>query len=374
MLQIQYFLYFGVLGIVLPYFNLYCYHLGLSKAQIGLVAAVKSITMVIFPIAWGLVADRFNLRKPIFIFCSAVACLVFCGYFFSASATTIAIVTFFYGVFFAPLISFMETFTMDMLGRQKRHYGRVRLWGSISFILVALLIGPVLDHYPIRIILVLILSGSLIQTLSAFGIRAPRAGKRQAPGFSLSGAFRDNRQAVRYLAAAFLMLASHGGYYGFLSIHLDRLGVDNMFISAAWALSAGAEIFVMYHSDKLIRRLTVPVMLQASIGLAAVRWLILALTNNLWLIMTSQLLHAATYGAFHVAGILYIDRLSRCRAKTVGQAINNATAYGLGLAAGTVAAGILYEAAGATTMFAACAVTALAALALTLWPQPDGRR
>ena len=53
----QYFIYFGVLGIFLPYFNLYCYHLGFSGFQIGVLSALRSLVMVLFPLTeleWGM--------------------------------------------------------------------------------------------------------------------------------------------------------------------------------------------------------------------------------------------------------------------------------------------------------------------------------
>lgn len=60
----QYFLYFGVLGIFLPYFNLYCYHIGFTGFQIGALSALRSVTLVLFSLAWGVLADRFQITKP----------------------------------------------------------------------------------------------------------------------------------------------------------------------------------------------------------------------------------------------------------------------------------------------------------------------
>ena len=74
-IRLQYFFYFAVLGIFLPYFNLYCYHLGFSGAQIGALSAARSMVMVVFSIIWGLLADRFHLRRPIYIVCSVLSAL-----------------------------------------------------------------------------------------------------------------------------------------------------------------------------------------------------------------------------------------------------------------------------------------------------------
>src|SRR5512143_755676 len=72
----QYFLYFGVMGLYLPYFNLYCYHLGFSGFDIGVLSALRSVTLVVFPMAWGALADRTRGRRPIYIMCNIASAAV----------------------------------------------------------------------------------------------------------------------------------------------------------------------------------------------------------------------------------------------------------------------------------------------------------
>ena len=69
-IRIQYFLYFGAMGVFLPYFNLYCLHIGFSGFQIGSLNAVRAIVLILFSILWGILADRRGLRRPIYILCS----------------------------------------------------------------------------------------------------------------------------------------------------------------------------------------------------------------------------------------------------------------------------------------------------------------
>ncbi|HPA15188.1 MAG TPA: MFS transporter, partial [Desulfobacterales bacterium] len=69
----QYFLYFGVLGIFIPYFNLYCYHLGFNGFQIGILSSIRSFALVLFPLFWGIMADRFHIRRPLYILCNFIS-------------------------------------------------------------------------------------------------------------------------------------------------------------------------------------------------------------------------------------------------------------------------------------------------------------
>ncbi|HSO19999.1 MAG TPA: MFS transporter, partial [Desulfosarcina sp.] len=101
----QYFLYFAVMGLYLPYFNLYCYHLGFSGFQIGALSSLRAVTMVVFPMAWGALADRVDGRRPIYIACSAASAVLWSLFLFTEDFTAMALITFAYGVFYSPLIA-----------------------------------------------------------------------------------------------------------------------------------------------------------------------------------------------------------------------------------------------------------------------------
>jgi PPP family 3-phenylpropionic acid transporter len=345
----QYFLYFGVLGIFLPYFNLYCYHLGFSGFQIGALSALRSIALVLFPLLWGALADRLNKRKPIYILCIVISTSIWSLFLFTVEFWPMLLITIFYGMFYAPIISFLEAFTMDVLGKEKKSYGRIRVWGSISFIAMVLVLGKIIDTYSVSIIVILILAGSILLAIGSTRVPAiqPLKKDRIAPG----AGYLLRRRVVVFLFCAFLMLVSHGAYYGFFSIHLANLGFDGTFIGICWALASTAEILVMVRSEKLFNRFSIENVLTFSFAAAAIRWLILFSATSTAIILASQILHAVTYGAFHMASILYIDRLAPQNAKTTGQAVNNAVTYGLGLMIGFFVNGYLYEIMGSFALF-----------------------
>ena len=311
----QYFIYFGVLGIFLPYFNLYCYNLGFSGLQIGVLSGLRSVAMVIFPLVWGILADRLNMRRPIYILCNFISAAVWAMFLVTTEFWPMLIIIAFYGMFYAPVISFLEAVTMDVLGSEKKSYGRIRAWGSISFIVMVLALGKIIDLYSVDIIVVLILAGSLMLAVISLGIPAIAPAKKDllAPGASSL----LEKRVIIFLFCAFLMLFSHGAYYGFFSIHLANLGYGTTFIGITWALASTAEILVMIKSDKIFSRFSLENVLFFSFLVAAVRWMILFFAQSATLILVSQILHAVTYGTFHMASILYIDRLAPEKAKTL---------------------------------------------------------
>jgi PPP family 3-phenylpropionic acid transporter len=247
---------------------------------------------------------------------------------------------------------------MDVLGAEKKSYGRIRAWGSISFIVMVLVLGKIIDLYSVDIILVLILAGSLMLAAISVAIPAIQTPKKDllTPG---AGSLLEKRVLV-FLFCAFLMLVSHGAYYGFFSIHLANMGYGSTFIGITWALASTAEILVMIKSDRIFSRFSLENVLFFSFMVATVRWMILFFAQSATLILLSQILHAVTYGTFHMASILYIDRLAPEKAKTLGQAVNNALTYGLGLMVGFFVNGYVYEITGSFTLFLMSSLIALA--------------
>ncbi len=392
----HYFVYFGTLGVFLPYFNLFCRHLGFSGFEIGLISSVKTATVVIFPVLWAMAADRFNARKPILLFCTFMSCLLWIPLLFSREFDFLSIlfIIAFQSVFYAPIISFLEAFAMDILGREKKKYGRSRMWGSIAFIGASMGLGKLLSFHPTDVIIPMILAGMFLQMLLCLKMPSGTSGTSSGSSDALSGkpdkppgtsrtpsgssdalsgksgkpsgissgrtidrsagagsghlklsGFKNffSTGTTLFLLAAFLMLVSHGAYYGFFSIYLESLGFTTGFIGFAWALASIAEITVMAGSGAIFARFDLKTVLLISFAAAVFRWLLLFSTTSAMVILFSQLLHALTYGAFHIASILAIDRLSTEGGSTFGQAVNNAVTYGAGMMTGFILSGVFYD-------------------------------
>lgn len=345
----QYFIYFGVMGIFLPYFNLYCYHLNFSGFQIGTLSALRSVVMIMFTLIWGVLADRLQIRKPLYILCNFISTMIWAFFFFATDFKAMLVITIFYAVFYAPIISFLEAFTMDVLGLEKKSYGRLRVWGSMAFIITVIVLGRIIDLYSVEIIIALIFCGSLIQ--SAVSTKIPDVRIKKDASFILQARALLKKRVGVFLFCAFLMLVSHATYYGFFSIHLENMGYGNTFIGIAWALATISEIMVMIKSDWIFKRFSMENVLVFSFMVAALRWFAFFWAKSPPAILLLQMLHAVTYGTFHVASILYIDALTPAEAKTLGQAANNAVTYGLGLMVGFFVSGYFFESLGSFGLF-----------------------
>ena len=361
MVSVQYFIYFGTLGVFLPFFNLYLDHLGLSGPQIGALAGTRSLMLVLCPLLWSGWADRRGERRFPYLLATAASAAIWSLYLIAERFVWLLLIGAAYGVAFAPVISFLEAFAIEALGARKGQYGHLRAWGSLSFILVVLLLGYALEHGSPAMVVPLVLAGSLLQWGAALKLRVGAGGTRCALPAAVGWGWLRGR-IIAFLFSGFLMLVSHGAYYGFFSIHLSRLGLGGSFIGLCWALASAAEIVVMLCSEWIFRRFALERLLILAMALAVLRWLVLYAVREPWLILLVQPLHAATYGLFHMASILYTDQLSPPERKTSGQALNNAVSYGLGLMVGFYLGGAFSTLVGLPGLFLGSALIALTGL------------
>lgn len=358
-LSIHYFIHFSIMGIFLPYFNLYCYHLNFSELQIGIMSATRTLSMVIFSIFWGTISGYFFSRKSAYIICTFSSALIWAFFLFTTSFLPMLILMIFYSAFYGPIIAFLETYSIEVLetsGSTKKKYGNIRVWGSVSFILMAVFIGQISGIFSIEIIILLILTGSIVQAFFSFKI--PKAVEKNKKHTIKNIKQFFTRRTCFFLACSFFMLVSHGTYYGFFSIHLENLGFSYTFIGLAWGLATLSEIAVMLKSHLIFKRFSLNSILIFSFITSAVRWLILFKAESAPAILFAQILHAITYGTFHIGCILYIDKLTSKETKTLGQIVNNSVSYGLGIMIGFIVNGVFFKEYGAL-LFIFSTVTAL---------------
>ena len=113
---------------------------------------------------------------------------------------------------------------------------------------------------------------------------------------------------------------------------------------------------------RLLSRFYIPWILVASLLLAALRWLMIAMAgDSLWLLALAQLLHAASFGSFHAASIAWVHRQFGEALGGQGQALYSSLGFGAGWAAGAGLSGVLWQQWGVNLFFAATLVAVLAA-------------
>ncbi|MBF0425505.1 MAG: MFS transporter [Magnetococcales bacterium] len=365
LLGAYYFFYFAVIGVWVPYWPLYLQGLQVPPEGIGLLLALPLALKVLGPPIWGTLADA-GARQGVIIGTSFAAVATFGLFFFGQGFYFLLVVTVLYSFFLAGPLALVEATTMEMVMRTGGDYGRIRLWGSLGFIVFSVLIGPVLDRFGTTPLLSII--GALSLTTALLTLRLPRP----EPHPRARQTHRQTRllfatPGVRWFyLAAMLMQFSHAAYYGFLSIHLERHGFSHHVIGLLWGLGVVVEVVMLHHSGRWLERIGPSGILTGSIAIAALRWTLFATT--LWwpLLILAQVFHGFTFGTYHVAAVRRSHEAAPPGARATAQAWYVAFAYGIGGSLGLGVAGHLYRALGAEPLFALMAVAALLGVAASM--------
>lgn len=356
-----YLFYFATLGILVPYWGLYLQWEGFSARQIGELTAILLATRIIAPNVWGWIADHRGQRLQIVRLASLLSIVAFSGIFISQSYYWIAVVLMVFSFFWNASLPQFEVTTLQHLGEHSHHYSKIRVWGSIGFICVVVLLGWLMDRYDAGIVpYALLLSISGIWLIS---LTVPESASRHLSLNHIPIKQVLKQPAVRaFLAICFLMLVSHGPYYTFYSIYLEQHGYSRTLIGQLWALGVVAELMVFLVMHRWLPRFGIRKVLLGSLLLAAFRWLLIALyADQIIMLIAAQSLHAASYGAFHAASIAWVHQHFTGRNQGRGQALYSSMSFGAGGAVGSLLSGYLWLTPGPEMTFMLAAVTAIGA-------------
>jgi PPP family 3-phenylpropionic acid transporter len=352
-----YFFYFAYLGTFAPFFSLYLADAGLTPFDIGVLVSLPQVTRIIAPHLWGWLADRSGARMRVVRATGVAGTIVFLAVFAGTSFALLFATLFAMTFFWSAALPLMEATTLTHLGEQTARYGRIRVWGSVGFVAAVVGVGHALDAIAVAAVPALVLAMMMGMLFFSFAVpeAALPAHREEAP-FSR---VLLNRQVIALIAGGACMAAAHGPYYTFYSIHLIEQGYSKGATGWLWALGVICEIGIFVWMPRLYGAFTLRAIVVASFALAVVRFLLIGwLATSFAALIVAQVLHAATFGAFHAASIGYVHKLFAGRLQARGQAIYGSLAFGLGGAVGGFASGALWEHGGAAMTFsfaAACA-------------------
>jgi PPP family 3-phenylpropionic acid transporter len=314
------------------------------------------------PYLWGVLADRLAQRMLIIRLAAVLSLLGFSSFFAVSHFPAMLVAMAFLAFFWSAALPLLETVTFDHLRDDPARYSRIRLWGSIGFIVAVMGTGALLDSLPLPSLLWVIvgtLGGILIYALAV-----PEAKPHAAADEHLPVATILRQLRVRALfAACFAMSAAHGALYVFYSIHLSDHHYSKFLVGCLWSLGVLAEIVVFFFMGGLLRRFGLRKLLLASFSAAAVRFLMIGwCVEWLWVIVLAQLLHGLTFGAYHAAAIAAVNRWFAGRSQARGQALYSSLSFGAGGLVGSLLSGWTWDAWGAAPTFALSSAFALVGL------------
>ena len=330
LLALFYFFYFAMVGVYIIFLPKVLDDLGYTSAQIGLIYAATPFVRFLVPFLF----KKLFLGPGIYVGSLVATALITLLFLSSVEHFWIFLgVNLLYGAVMGIPLPYVDTIALTHISKER--YGKVRLWGSVGFMAIALFLGKVLESND-EIFFYL----SATATLTAlFGIFVLRYDVQTAPIKDPTKRFSLLRYPYLW-ASFFLMQVAFGGFYNFFTIYATQQGISLETVTWLWSFGVACEIVMLYFQGPLLKR-NLLLLLEVATAATALRWLLIWLfPGNLTMLFVAQSIHALSFALYHTAAISYIFRLYE--EKKLAQQFFLGIAFGLGGSVGALVAGWLY--------------------------------
>ncbi|HWI64398.1 MAG TPA: MFS transporter [Symbiobacteriaceae bacterium] len=349
-MAVVFFFMFGAIGALSPFLSLYYKEVGLSPTEISLLMSVTPILLFISQPVFGPLTDRSGHRgrmlSLLLLVVAVTGGLVGFGRSFWTLLPLVALWSFFAGV----LVPIGDSIALGEVVRRGVSYPQIRLWGSIGFLIVTMVMGQLFDSisrlwaFPIYS-LFMVLGWFFARRLPADGLSAQRS-----VWPALRGLLR-NRRLVVFLLLSGVIAMANAAHAAFFSVHLAGIGGTNTMIGWAWALAAGVEVPLWLVLGKVTKRVG-PLPMLAFAGFAfAIRFWLYGATTAPMALVGLQALQGLTFAIFMPTAVVFVGEMTGDELRTSGQALLVLVNSGVATILGTLGAGQVVEAHGTAVLY-----------------------
>ena len=339
--SLVYFSIFIVIGINAPFFPLWLSSKGFTERYIAIILATSVLTKLLANPFFAGLGDKYGNRKIPMLYLSFISTIILFSLNIFNSLYLIAFMAITSWALFAPLMPLTESLTTTAIKKYNFDYGNTRLWGSVSFIIIAFFGGIIIEKYGLKYVPILMTIGALFLFLSI--IIMPTIPSLPARKKFSTYALLKNRNFFPFLLACGAIQSSHGIYYGFSTIYWKSIGLSETVIGALWAEGVVFEIILLAYFYKFKNYTSPKIFIIIPGVMAIIRWTLMAYADTILFIALIQILHAFTFGLTHLAAINFISEVMPVRAQAKSQALYSAISMGAFLAVSISVSGDLYR-------------------------------
>ncbi len=326
-----YFFYFAAVGVYVIFLPKVLHDIGYSAFEIGIVFAIAPLMKFITPF---LFLKHITLDQKVFK--TALLLSVFCSLMLYITLENLYLLMLNNAILAACLsmiLPYLEVTAVKVLGKSR--YGKSRLYGSIGFMVISLLLGQFLTNPYIAIHYYLAVN-ILTVTFALLLLKYDDVNHDESKSNSNFSFFKY----WPFWISLFFMQLSFGSFYNFFTIYETAHGISLEMTSYLWSFGVICEILILYFQGPLLKK-NLLALIKFSVAITAIRWFILFMyPDNLTLTFISQGIHAFSFGLFHSAVVIYLYSLYEN--KKLAQQFMFGVAYGLGGFLGALIAGWLY--------------------------------
>lgn len=355
---------FGAIGASFPYLPVYYRSVGLTLGEIGLLSSLAAAIGLIGAPLWGTLADRYPTSRVILPAAATLAALSALALALARQPVAIAGAVIATSIALAGVTPILDARALETVRGDHDRYGRLRVWGSIGFVVVVWLTGFLIERAGIASLFtvyvpLLVLTAVVTLTLRGAGRTGPVLPRLSGIGLVL------RHPALRwFLLASFAVWSASMAVNAFLSIHLLAIGAPGELVGSAWALGAIVEVPIMWAYPALAARFDARRLLVAGAAAFALRAIALPLLVHPVPAALTMSLHGAGFGLLLVGGVTHVSRHAPPGAAATAQGVLTAVVFSLSMIVGPGLGGLAAGAWGLPALFGISAAAGIGGVAL----------
>lgn len=314
-LSLNYFLQYAVQGVFFQYWMIYL--TGIKKLTVldaSIVFSMVYLGRVISGVFFSsLIIKKFGMKNSFRIVAISGLCvsLLYLG---TNDKLSLTIVTFLFGLTFFNLTPITETSSSLFLKFENIDYGRVRVYGSLSFMLIGMLVGGFISYISNIFILYTMILLVLIYVIFTF-LPTPKLltkiDKVDSNTKSNKKSFvwmKNDKNAIILIFTFFFLQISHAAYNNYSVLYLENMNITFKWLTGVIVnISIVSEILFFTFSRRLLKNISAQKLLIFSCLVATFRWFILGLFENVYIFAIMQVLHAVTFALAQLTFILLLN-------------------------------------------------------------------
>jgi len=345
-------LYFAIVALAVGWFGPFFASIGFSSEQIGIAIGVLTGSKILAPYVWGYIGDHVSNRLRVVQAGMAGSLLMAFFLLTEFDFVGLCLILFGFGLFWNAIIAQFDTLTLAYLKGQHHTYSRIRVWGSVGFIVMMLSAGWAFSWIPFDVLPLLMIAG--LATSGLLSLTLPTLESEPAstdPPVPIWQVLRLPVVLLFFFIAAMNQF-THGPLNVFFTLYVQEVGYSAFEAGQLWALGVCAEVVLFFVLPRYLAGLDLRHLLVLSLVLSGLRWFGTAwFVESAIVLMGLQLIHAFSFGAIHAVSIEFVRRWFPDRLSGRGMALYSGLVFGTGGALGSLSSGYLWDALGGGRTF-----------------------
>lgn len=349
-IKLQYVLLYAIVGAWMPYLPVYLDELGLGDWQIGWIIGVYGLAVLIMPAVIAAVADRWMSNRTLMGISYFLSTVLLVGITVVNTFVPLLVLSLFFSMAYTPVfaltdgMAFAAMHDVEEAGGRPPAYHRLRIWGSIGFIIPSLIIFVILATTEassrMAMVTAAVMAGVAFLATPLLPLTRRAAGEA-AKKLPTGEAWRAlvSRPAIHLVGPLFLMFTAISIFYVFYTIYLRDLGIDEAWLGIIVNIGVVAEVAMMLFSGRVLQWLGLKGLMTLGAVSMTLRLALIAAVPTVPVAIVTQLLHAPIVLAIYVAPPMYLNLKAQRSYRNSMQGVYIALCFGIARMIGSVAGG-----------------------------------